>query len=136
MLDVIFIGRYQIYTYKLCTCGGNLNCGYCWIKYSQHLSHYVSQFPLQSLSSCGPIFICFYEEQLWLARINRVIYFSQSQLLLAKTNEDWTTSRKAVYYNIPKGISYQNLQVRTTHWYPPKNGYLQSNLTRRARYLC
>ena len=30
-------------------------------------------------------------------KINNVIYFSQSQLLLAKTNKDRTKSRKALY---------------------------------------
>ena len=33
--------------------------------------------------------------------MNRVIYFSQSLLLLAKTNEDRTASRKALYHSSP-----------------------------------
>ena len=35
----------------------------------------------------------FCKQQMLLAKISHVIYFSQSQLLLAKTNEDRTTSR-------------------------------------------
>ena len=36
--------------------------------------------------------------QLLLANLNHVIYFNQSQLLLAKTNEDLTMSRKVLLY--------------------------------------
>ena len=34
-------------------------------------------------------------KQLLLGKINHVIYFNQSQLLLVKTNEDRTKSQKA-----------------------------------------
>ena len=49
-----------------------------------------------SLSTCSSLLIRFCIQQLLLAKINHVIYFSQSQLLLAKTNEERTTSRKAL----------------------------------------
>ena len=39
-----------------------------------------------------------FKQQLWLAKINHAIYFSQSQFLLAKTNEDWTRSRRAILW--------------------------------------
>ena len=37
------------------------------------------------------------KQQLLFAKINPVIYFSQSHLLLTKANEDRTTSRKALF---------------------------------------
>ena len=43
------------------------------------------------------MFICFCKQQLLLPKIYPVIYLSQSQLLLAKTNEHRTTSRKAQF---------------------------------------
>ena len=49
------------------------------------------------LSTCSLIFIWFCKQELLLAEINYVIYFSQSQLLLAKTNEHRITNRKALY---------------------------------------
>ena len=51
----------------------------------------------RTLPTCSSIFICFCKQQQWLTKINQVIYFSQSQLLLAKTNENQTTSRQALY---------------------------------------
>ena len=38
---------------------------------------------------------CQSQQQLWLAKVNHVIYFSQWQLLFVKTKEDRTTSGKA-----------------------------------------
>ena len=49
---------------------------------------------LYCLSTCSSTFICFCKQQLLLVEIYYVIYFSQSQLLLEKTNEHRTTSRK------------------------------------------
>ena len=43
------------------------------------------------------IFIYFCKAHPWLVKINQVIFSSQSQLLFTKTNEDQTTSRKALY---------------------------------------
>ena len=40
-----------------------------------------------TLSTHNSIFICFWKKKRWLAKINHVIYFSQSQLMFAKTNE-------------------------------------------------
>ena len=48
-------------------------------------------------STSSLMFICFCIQQLLMAEINHVVYFSESQLLLAKTNEDRTTSRNAIY---------------------------------------
>ena len=42
------------------------------------------------------MFICCWKQQLLFAQINHTIYFSQSQLLLLKTNEQRTTSQKAL----------------------------------------
>ena len=39
---------------------------------------------VKTLSTCSSIFIYIGKQQLWLAEINHMIYFSQSQLLLAK----------------------------------------------------
>ena len=52
---------------------------------------------MKSRSTCSSIFIWFCNQQLLLAKLIHVIYFRQSQLLLAKTNEDRTASRKARY---------------------------------------
>ena len=41
-----------------------------------------------SLSTWSSIFICFCKQQLWLAKINHVIYFGRWHLLFAKTKED------------------------------------------------
>ena len=59
----------------------------------------------RSVNACSLIFICFCKQQLLLAEINHVIYFSQSQFLLTKTNEDRTASQKALY------PSYQSMYV-------------------------
>ena len=42
----------------------------------------------------------FAKQQLLLAEVNHVIYSNQSQLLLAKTIEDQTLSRKALYQKL------------------------------------
>ena len=62
------------------------------------IHYYVIRIVLfiTELLSCSSIFICFRQQQLWLAEIYHVFYFSQSQLMLAKTNEDWTACRKAL----------------------------------------
>ena len=51
-----------------------------------------------SLLTCSLIFICFFKKQMVLVKINLVIYFSLSHLLFAETNEDRTTSRKALFF--------------------------------------
>ena len=53
-------------------------------------------YRISGISTCGSIFICFCKQYLRLGKINDVINFDQSQLLLAKTNEDRTTSRNAL----------------------------------------
>ena len=53
-------------------------------------------FPIESLSTCSSIFICFSKQQLGFVKINHVIYFSQYQLLFAKTDEDRTKSEKVL----------------------------------------
>ena len=52
------------------------------------------KWPQQRLSTCSSMFICFCKQQLWLGKINHLIYFTKSQLLLVKTNEHRTTIRK------------------------------------------
>ena len=53
----------------------------------------------QSHSTFSSIFICFCKQQLRLAEIDHVIYFSQSQLLFVKTNEDRTTTSRNALLN-------------------------------------
>ena len=53
------------------------------------------------LSTYSSMFIYFCKQQLLLAKIIHVIYFSQSLLLLAKTSEHRTTSRKALCNSLP-----------------------------------
>ena len=67
-----------------------------------------------SLSTWSSIFICFYKQQLWLAKINHVIYLSKSQFLLVKKNEDRTSSWKALflYSDKRKTIIQFNLKNR------------------------
>ena len=60
------------------------------------LLHLVSQRCIKSLLICSSIFIRFCRKQLWLAKENHVICFSQSQLLHAETNEDWNKTLKAL----------------------------------------
>ena len=38
--------------------------------------------------------ICLYKQQLWLAKTNHVIYFSQPQLLFVQANEHWKACQK------------------------------------------
>ena len=66
--------------------------------------HYYRRFiiigiltSLQSISTHSSISIYFCKHKLSLDRTNHLIYFSQSQLLLAKTNEHRTVSRQALY---------------------------------------
>ena len=47
-----------------------------------------------TLSQCNLVFICFRRHKPLLVELDRVIYFLQSQLLFAKTNEDWTTYKR------------------------------------------
>ena len=42
--------------------------------------------------------ICLCRQQLWLAEINHVIFFRQSQLLFSEINKGRTTSQKAPFY--------------------------------------
>ena len=55
-----------------------------------------SVYSEQNLSKCSSIIICFCKHQLLLVEIKHVINFSQSQLLLAETNEDRTACRKVL----------------------------------------
>ena len=48
--------------------------------------------------SRNSIIIRFCKQQLWLTNLNHGIYFTQSQLQLAKTDEDRTASQKALYF--------------------------------------
>ena len=70
---------------------------------------------LYNLLTCSSIFICFCKQQLILAEINHVIYFSQQQLLFAKTNEDRITSWKTIYS--PTGIRIARMPAA----YRPRN---------------
>ena len=45
------------------------------------------------VSTCSSIFICFFKQQLWWARINHVTYFSQSQFSFAKNK--WKSNYKS-----------------------------------------
>ena len=60
------------------------------------------------ISTYSSIFICFYKQQLWLAKISDVIHYSQSQLLFAKPNEHRTTSQKALNLFIHYYYYYHN----------------------------
>ena len=60
---------------------------------SCHLSSQVNRTFRHTVRSS----FLFCKQQLLLAKINHLIYFSQSQLLLTYTNVDRTTSRKALY---------------------------------------
>ena len=58
-----------------------------------------------------------------MAKSSHVIYFSQSQLLLARTNEHRTTSRKALLaekYHTIKAETY--IVVVVVRWQQGKNG--------------
>ena len=56
-----------------------------------------TSLPLSKRAGLNSIFNLFCMQQLWLVKINHVIYFGQSQLMLAKTNEHRTRNRKAPY---------------------------------------
>ena len=74
--------QYEAALYALAVCGGYITIG---------------------LSICTSMFICFCKEQLWLGEINHVVYFNQSQLMFAKTNEHLTAIRK-VYRSFLQSI--------------------------------
>ena len=59
---------------------------------------------IQGISTRSSIFICFCKQKLWLGTINDVINFTQSQLLLAKTNED--RSRKQMKIELQVEMPY------------------------------
>ena len=83
---------------------------YVWVKYLQNslnmlehrdgwLNASIHRWSCanRAFRTCSSIFICFCKQQLWLAKINHVIYSSQSQLLLAKTNEDQITGGNTLF---------------------------------------
>ena len=76
--------------------------------------------------------ICNCKQQLRLAKINHVIYFSQSQLLLAKTNEDRTTNRKAPLFVTPL-VPRQSCELSSTSDWKNKNRSDVSSCPRNGR---